>query len=106
MARHFGSAPSMRAAATIVSCVCFAAALTAPPLARASPIAIVLKGEDSGDTFIKVVGALCEKKKSNNEMNEDEPNLCRHFEDESEVSSLLTRNPDAFAAIVTEVRGF
>ncbi len=108
MARRFGRAPSMRAAATIVACACFTAVLTAAPsLARASPIAIISKGDDSSDAFTKVIGALCEKKKkSTDEESEDESNLCRHFEDEREVSSLLTRNAEAFAAIVSEVRGF
>jgi len=56
----------------------------------------------------KVVGALCEKSSDNGEeeSKDDEQNFCRHFQDEREVASILTRNPEAFAVIVTEVRGF
>ena len=87
-----------------MSCVCFTAVLAAPSIAQASPIAIISKRDDSGDAFTKVVGALCEKKATDEE-ERDEQSFCRHFEDEREVSSLLMQNAEAFAAIVTEVRG-
>ena len=106
MARRFGHSP-FKKAGTILSCVCFAAALAAPAaIARASPIAIVSKHRDGSDVFTKVVGALCEKNKGeDDEREEDEQRFCRHFEDEHEVSSLLTQNVEAFDAIVIEVRG-
>ena len=69
------------------------------------PIAIIAEGEGS-EAFTKVVGALCEKE---NDVEKgrgitSEHNLCRHFEDASEVSSIITRHPQAFDAIVVEVR--
>jgi len=95
MARRFKRAPLTRAAAILS---CFTALLAAPCFCQASPIAILSKGDDSGDTFVKVVGALCEKR------GVDEQTFCRHFGDEREVSSLLMENAEAFAAVVTEVR--
>lgn len=103
MALRFGRAPFTRAAA-ILSCACWTAVLTAQSFSQASPIAILQKGDDRGDAFIKVVGALCENRGVDEE-GRDEQNLCRHFEDEREVSSLLMQNAEAFAAIVTDVRG-
>ena len=102
MARRFGRASFTRAAA-ILSCACWTAVLAAPSFSQASPIAILPKGDDRGDAFIKVVGVLCENRVD--EEGRDEQNLCRHFEDEREVSSLLMQNAEAFAAIVTEARG-
>ena len=103
MARRFGRAPFTRAAA-ILSCVCLTAVIAAPSFSQASPIAILSKGDDSGEAFIKVVGALCDERGADEE-GRDEQRFCRHFEDEREVSSLLMQNAEAFAAIVTEVRG-
>jgi hypothetical protein len=103
MARRFGRAPFTRAAA-ILSCVCLTAVIAAPSFSQASLIAILSKGDDSGEAFIKVVGALCDERGANEE-GRDEQRFCRHFEDEREVSSLLMQNAEAFAAIVTEVRG-
>ena len=103
MARRFGRAPFTRAAA-ILSCVCLTAVIAAPSFSQASPIAILSKGDDSGEAFIKVVGALCDERGADVE-GRDEQSFCRHFEDEREVSSLLMQNAEAFAAIVTEVRG-
>jgi len=103
MARRFGRAPFTRAA-VILSCVCFTAFLAAPTFSQASLIAILSQGEDSGDAFIKIVDALCEKGGVDEE-GKYEQNFCRKFEDEREVSSLLMQNAEAFAAVVTEVRG-
>jgi len=103
MARRFGRAPFTRAAA-ILSCVCLTTVIAAPSFSQASPIAILSKEDDSGEAFIKVVGALCDERGADEE-GRDEQRFCRHFEDEREVSSLLTQNAEAFAAIVTEVRG-
>ena len=88
-----------------MSWVCFTAVLAAPCFSQASPIAILSKGDDGGDAFIKVVGALCEKRGVDEE-GRDEQSFCRHFEDEREVSSLLTQHAEAFAAVVTEVRAW
>ena len=100
MARRFKRAPLTRAAAILS---CFTALLAAPCFCQASPIAILSNGDDSGDTFVKVVGALCEKRGVDEE-GVDEQTFCRHFGDEREVSSLLMENAEAFAAVVTEVR--
>ena len=102
-ARRFGRAPYTRAAA-LLSCVCFTAVLATPSFPQGSPIAILSMGDDSGDAFIKVVGALCKKRGVHGE-DRDEQSFCGHFEDEREVSSLLMQNAEAFAAIVTEERG-
>ena len=102
-ARLFGRAPYTRAAA-LLSCVCFTAVLATPSFPQGSPIAILSMGDDSGDAFIKIVGALC-KKRGVHEEGRDEQSFCRHFEDERDASSLLMQNAEAFAAIVTEVRG-
>lgn len=102
MALRFGSAPFTRSAA-ILSCVCLTAVIAAPSFSQASPIAILSRGDDSGEAFIKVIGALCEERGADEE-GRDEQRLCRHYEDEREVSSLLMQSAEAFAAIVTEVR--
>ena len=102
LARRLGRAPFTRAAA-LLSCVCFTAVLATPSFSQALPIAILSLGDDSGDAFIKVVGALCKKRGVHE--GRDEQSFCRHFEDEREVSSLLMHNAEAFAAIVTDVRG-
>ena len=101
MARRFGRAPFTRAAA-ILSCVCLTAVLAAPSFSQASPIAILSKGDDSGEAFIKVIGALCKERGADEEGRDEQP-FCRHFQDAREVSSLLMQNAEAFAAIVTEV---
>ena len=102
-ARRFGRAPFTRAAA-LLYCVCFNTVLATPSFPQGSPIAILAMRDDSGDAFLKVVGALC-KKRGVHEEGRDEQSFCRNFEDEREVSSLLMQNAEAFAAIVTEVRG-
>ena len=105
--------PFARAAAILVL-ILFYACFTADASQQSSsaynypPIAIISEGEDS-DAFAKVVGALCEKKSieeegSTNEQGGSERNLCRHFVDANKVSSILTRDPQAFDAVVTEVR--
>ena len=47
-----------------------------------------------------------EYEESEYEESKDKQTFCRHFQDAREVSSLLMQNAEAFAAVVTEVRGF
>ena len=90
-------------AATIFLLCC--AALAVPLLVQASSIAIISEQDDRSDAIAKVIGALCEKK-GGDDYNEEgnDRGFCRHFQDASEVSSILARNPGAFDAIITEVR--
>ena len=91
--------------ATIISLLCFAA-LAVPLLVQASSIAIISEPDDRSDAISKVIGALCEKKRGVSDEEGDDRGFCRHFQDASEVSSILARNPEAFEAVVTEVRMF